>query len=240
MQFNVIGFLIFLAFFLPGFLAQKARDSIAPRSLKPHSPVADVGEFVLAGVWVHILLIVFFRLFFVFFAKYYFAAMQDVLHLGHPQDFFWRFPKFTFGYLILSLSLGYILGGIQGWLILRQPVRNWLLNNKIFGGFLLKLGVFGFLQEHPVWFYAFQQKAPRTQVFVEVEMRDGRGFYTGELQSYGIVDDSEENKDFYIVDVHYKQARSDEYVRLPCNGLLLNAKNVTSLQVFKTVSPLDA
>src|SRR6266849_6007452 len=64
MQFDVTGFLIFLAFILPGFVAQKARFSLAPRSLKPLSPVGEVGEFVLASVWVHSLLAVAIRMYF--------------------------------------------------------------------------------------------------------------------------------------------------------------------------------
>jgi len=240
MQFDVFSFAIFLAFFLPGLLAQKARDSIAPRSLKPHSAIMDAGEFVLAGVVVHAFLIIAIYVFSLFFARGYFAVMKSTLRCGHFYSLFWGSPRFVCAYFVVSLGVGYFVGGVQGWLILRQPVRNWVLSNATLSRLMLKLKVFGFLQEQPVWYFVFQQKEPRTQVFVEVEMSNNGGFYTGELQSYGIVDDSEENKDFYIVDVHYKAARPDDYVRLSCEGVLLNAKNVASLQVFKTIATMGS
>jgi len=65
-------------------------------------------------------------------------------------------------------------------------------------------------------------------------MKDSAGFYTGELTSYGLVDDSEENKDFYITGASFKPDRDAAYKQLSCDGLLLNFKNVASLQVVKT------
>jgi hypothetical protein len=96
MQFDITGFAIFLAFILPGFVAQKSRDSIVPRSLKPLSPVSEVGEFVLAGVW-------------------------RVL---------WTYRFFSLLYFVLSLFVGYLLGLLQGVLILRQPLRNWAVTKS--------------------------------------------------------------------------------------------------------------
>ena len=88
MQFDLTGFLIFLGFILPGFVAQKARDSITPRPLKPQSLVADVGEFVLAGVWVHVLLLIAIRVFFFVFCE---AALRTV-RVRPPLRFSSQFP----------------------------------------------------------------------------------------------------------------------------------------------------
>jgi len=38
-------------------------------------------------------------------------------------------------------------------------------------------------------------------------MKEGGGFYTGELKSYGIVSDSERNKDFLLVNASIKKPR---------------------------------
>ena len=66
-------------------------------------------------------------------------------------------------------------------------------------------------------------------------MKDNAGFYTGELKSYGILDDSQKSKDFYLVNVYFKQSRLDTYIRLKCEGVLLNFDDVTTIQVARIV-----
>jgi hypothetical protein len=189
MQFDVTGFLIFLAFILPGFLAQRARYSLAPRSLKPLSPVAEVGEFVLAGVWVHVTLVVLFRLYFLAFGEQHFEALiSTVSYLSLPK-FLWEYRAFAFTYLVLSLAVGYCFGFVQGWLIIKQPIRRWIARMPLPKRMLKRVGIPGFLQEDPVWYFVLKQKSAATMVFLEVEMKNGAGTYTGRLTSYGILDD---------------------------------------------------
>lgn len=64
-------------------------------------------------------------------------------------------------------------------------------------------------------------------------MKSGAGFYTGQLESYGILDDSEREKDFYLVRAHYKVSVQDKYQRLHGDGVLLNFGDVESIQVTK-------
>ncbi len=71
-------------------------------------------------------------------------------------------------------------------------------------------------------------------MFLEVEMKNNAGFYTGELKSYGILDDSEKSKDFYLESVHFKQNRSDSYISLKCDGILLNFEDVASILVVRS------
>jgi hypothetical protein len=234
MQFDITGFLIFLGFVLPGFVAQKSRDSIVPRSLKPFSTLAEVGEFVLAALWVHLILILAFRVFFLFAAKQYFGGFVNTFHYGSLQNFCWSFRALLFSYLVLSLVLGYFFGFLQGWLVLRQPVRNWVLERRALASLLAKIGIPGFLKEQPVWYFALKLDSPSTTVFVEVEMKNSAGFYTGVLLSYGILDDCVKSKDFFLVEVQFKQSRNDSYVPLQCNGVLLNFEDAVSVQVIKS------
>jgi hypothetical protein len=233
MQFDITGFLIFLAFILPGLVAQKSRDSVAPRTLKPLSPVAEVGEFVLAGVWVHALLIVSLRLFFVVFAKSYFEIFASTFRYSTFPNFLWNYRVFAFNYFVASLGLGYCLGFFYGWLIIKQPIRSWALSKSLPAQLFNKLGVPGFLAEQPVWYFVFKQTSSLTAIFLEVEMKDSKGFYTGNLASYGILDDSIKSKDFYLEKVSFRQERSAQYVALKCNGLLLNFEDVMSIQVIR-------
>src|SRR5271168_1465399 len=96
---------------------------------------------------------------------------------------------------------------------------------------LRRLGVPGFLREEPVWYSVLKRESAETQVFLEVEMKDGAGFYTGRLRSYGILDDSVKSKDFYLEDVYFKETRPGVFARLQCGGVLLNFEDVASIQV---------
>jgi len=238
MQFDIIGFLIFLGFILPGFVAQKARGSIVPRSLKPLSTVAEVGEFVLAGVWVHLTLIVVLRVVFLEFGTQYFAVLADTFQYGTLRGFLWDYRRLIFSYFVLSLAVGYGVGFLQGWQIIRQPVRSWITDRRLPSRLLEKMGITGFLEEQPVWYFVLKQASRSTVVFLEVEMKNAAGFYTGELRSYGILDDSVKSKDFYLSSVHFKQDRPHPYAPLKCDGILLNFEDVVSIRVVKTQSDI--
>lgn len=233
MQFDITGFAIFLAFILPGVVAQKSRESIVPRSLKPLSPVSEVGEFVLAGVWVHVLLALGIRLFFFVFATDFFQQLTTNFEYETFTRFLWHYRTFVFGYFVCSLLFGQCFGLFQGVLILRQPIRKWAVSKSIPTKILSKLGITGFLDEQPVWYFVFKQTRGLKAIFVEVQMKDQCGFYTGQLISYGILDDSVKSKDFYLEKVHFKQNLADEYTPLRCDGVLLNFEDVASIQVTR-------
>jgi hypothetical protein len=139
----------------------------------------------------------------------------------------------------LSLLVGYGFGFFQGALIIRQPIRRWVVSKPFPNRILRRLGVPGFLQEDPVWYFVLRQRSPDTMVFLEVEMKNGAGIYTGTLKSYGILDDSVKSKDFYLEDVYFKENRSGSFVGLRCDGVLVNFEDVLSVQVVK-VEPQDA
>src|ERR1700730_2265054 len=226
MQFDITGLLIFLAFILPGFVAQKARYSLVPRSLKPLSPVGEVGEFVLTGVWIHISLAIGTRVCFWILAEQHFAVLKNTFYYGTLPQFLWVHRILIFVYFILSLVAGYGFGFCQGVLIIKQPIRRWIVRKPFPNRVLKSLGVPGFLQEDPVWYFVLRQKSPDTMVFLEVEMKDGAGIYTGALKSYGILDDSVKSKDFYLEDVAFKENRSSAFVQLTCDGVLMNFEDV--------------
>ena len=233
MQFDITGFLIFLGFILPGFVAQKTRYSLVPRPVKPLPPVGEVGELVLTGVWIHILLTIAFRLYFAFVQQEYFGTLVTFFHFEGLRQFLWNYRKLAFSYFVISLVTGYCFGFMHGLFILKQPLRSWLVTKTLPATVLRTLGVTGFLQEEPVWYFVLKQHSAATMVFLDVEMKDGRGFYTGTLKSYGILDDSVKTKDFYIEAVYFKEKRQDAYVALKCDGVLLNTDDVAAIQVVK-------
>jgi hypothetical protein len=233
MQFDITGFAIFLAFILPGVIAQKSRDSLVPRSLKPLSAASEVGEFVLAGVWVHVFLLLTARFFFLFIATEYFQHLAMDFAYDSLTRFLWNYRRFIFGYFVVSLLLGYPLGFLQGVLILKQPLRKWATNSRFPTKVLMKLGVTGFLEEQPIWYFVLKQTRGLRAIFVQVEMKNAAGFYTGQLISYGILDDSVKSKDFYLEKVYFKQTNMEQYAPIQCDGLLLNFEDVLTIQVTR-------
>jgi hypothetical protein len=233
MQFDITGLLIFLVFILPGLLAQRARRSLVPQSLKPLSTVAEVGEYVLSGVWVHVFMLFAFWVWCWIFNRQYLEALTNSLSFGSFPNFLRAYRAFVFYYLVASLVIGYSLGFVQGWLILRQPIRSWMVRQQSINRVLNTFGIPGFLQEDPVWYFVLKQQSANTMVFVEVEMKGGVGFYTGRLRSYGILDDSVKSKDFYLEGVYFKESRSASFAAVDCDGLLLNFEDVASIQVRK-------
>jgi hypothetical protein len=239
MQFDLTGLLIFLALILPGFVAQKAQYSVVPRSLKPLSSVGEIGEFILTGVWIHLFLLVGVRFVFWIFAEGYFAILENTFYYSTPRSFLWGHRVFVLAYFVLSLAAGYGFGFVQGVFVLKQPIRSWLVRRPFPKRMLLKLGVPGFLQDDPVWYFVLKQKSPETMVFLEVEMKNAAGIYAGTLKSYGILDDSVKSKDFYLEDVHFKENRAGAFVRLDCDGVLVNFEDAVTIQVVK-VEPEEA
>jgi hypothetical protein len=98
---------------------------------------------------------------------------------------------------------------------------------------LLRLGIRAFLQEAPVWYEALRDKNRHDRTFVEVKMKQNGGFYTGELKSYGIVSDSEPNKDFLLINVAYKKQAHDAYITVEADGILLNFAEAQSISFIK-------
>ena len=64
-------------------------------------------------------------------------------------------------------------------------------------------------------------------------MKGTSGFYAGELKMFAIVDDSERQKDIYLVNVFYRKSEQDNYAPLEGDGVLLNFGDIDAIQVIK-------
>lgn len=243
MTFDITGLLIFLLGILPGFLAQQTRYSIFPRSLKPKSVIEETGYYIFNSILVHALLILLFSVYMLTWSPSASAEFSQSIAQHTPSEWIWKHWILTATYFGASLAGGFLFGLFRGWLALRQPIRNWLAKYQRFDRFLTWFGIWLFLQEDPVWFHVFRQQTDDETIFLQVKMKSGAGFYTGQLESYGILDDSEREKDFYLVRAHYKVSVQDKYQRLHGDGVLLNFGDVESIQVTKIcagqVAPSD-
>lgn len=132
--------------------------------------------------------------------------------------------------------LGSVLGAIRGISERDRRIGTWLAGNRWLSPLLVRFGVLAFLEEAPVWYEALRQKTRNERTFVEVKMKERAGFYTGELKSYGIVSDSERNKDFLLVNAAYKKTEESAYVPMDVDGILLNFADAESMAVIKKKS----
>lgn len=229
MEFSFVSLFVFVVFILPGFLAQRSKQAIFPRSLRPMGTLEEAGSLVFSSVLVHSLLCALLLVF---------TSVSCVLIQGGPRGsalLLWHHPWRTLSYLWTALALGYFLGFIEGWLLLRQPVRTWLLDEGL-RPLLERIGVPALLDERPIWFDVLS-RPPSETVFVEVALKHDAGYYTGELKTFAIVDDTERNKDFCLTEVHFKKQDNEPYSRVPCSNLLLNFEDVYSLRVSIQPSP---
>jgi hypothetical protein len=237
MTFDVTGLLIFLLAVVPGFLAQQARSLLIPRSLRTQSILEETGNYVFNSVLVHLLLLGGFRVCLGLLR----SPAPGALGLAIAQKQFgpwaWQHRYLIAFYFVASLVLGSLLGVLRGIAERDRAIGTLLADIPWLSQFLVRLGVLSFLEEAPVWYEALKQKARHERTFVAVRMKDGKGFYTGELKSYGIVSDSERNKDFLLVNVAYKTTEEGRYVPMDADGVLLNFADAESVAFIKDINP---
>jgi hypothetical protein len=236
MTFDVTGLLIFLLAIAPGFLAQQARTRLVPRPLRTQSALEETGNYVLNSVLVHLFLLATFRGLLAL-AK---SSTPAALGLAFAQKQFgfwaWQHRYLITSYFVASLILGFALGVFRGIAERDGLIGTWLAELGWLSRLLVRLGFFSFLGEAPVWYEALKQKTREERTFVEVKMKEGRGFYAGELKSYGIVSDSERNKDFLLVNVAYKTTEEGRYVPMDADGVLLNFADAESVAFIKEMN----
>lgn len=237
MTFDVTGLLIFLLAIVPGFVAQQSRYSIIPRSLQEKSLVEETGDYVLNSVFIHLIVLSCFRIYLLLSDPATLATGSLAVEQRKLLEWFWQHHYLVFIYYLASLAVGFFLGLFRGVLSRSQPFRNWIAGFKPFRWLLTKAGIIGFLQDEPVWYGVLRQRTKDEITFVEIRMKDDRGFYAGELKSYGILRDSERNKDFYITNAYHKKSSTEEFTRLNADGVLLNFGDVESMQVIKRNYP---
>ena len=186
---------------------------------------------------VHLVLLGSFRVAFVVFRSEAPATLGAAIAQKQLPDWAWQHRYLVLFYYFASMLLGCVLGTLRGVAEREGRIGAWLADNRFLRPLLLHLGVRAFLEEAPVWYEALREKTRDEHTFVQVKMKQDGGFYTGELKSYGIVSDSDPNKDFLLVNVSYKKQGNDAYVKLDADGLLLNFADAESISFIKQTTP---
>lgn len=239
MTFDATGLLIFLLAIVPGFLAEQSRHSIVPRSLQHKSPLEQTGEYVVNSVFIHLFFLTAFRVFLSWLNSSALTTFGQAAAQKKLTEWGWEHRYLVLSYFVASLIGGFFFGLLRGVLALNQPIRKGLASRRWFALLLEKLGIHSFLQEEPVWYGVLRQASKGELTFVQIRMKGNGGYYTGELRSYGILEDSKRDKDFYLVNVYFRKPDEGAYTKLHVDGVLLNFADVESMEVIKRVRDHD-
>ena len=233
MAFDATGILVFLLAIVPGFVAQQARHSITPRSVEPRTVLEETGDYVLNSVFIHAFLLIAFRLAFSLFSPSVLREINDAVEQNKLLRWGWQHHYIVLFYYSTALLFGVLVGLVRGSLSLSQPLRKWLVGRAWARKLLPNAGIFSFLREEPVWYEVLRQRSIDELTFLEVRMKAAGGFCSGELKMFAIVDDSERQKDIYLVNAFYRKSEQDNYVPLDGDGVLLNFGDIDAIQVIK-------
>jgi hypothetical protein len=237
MTFDSTGLLIFLLAIVPGFIAQQSRHSVSPRSLPQKTVLEETGEYVVNSVFVHLLLIATFTALLRKWKPSILATADLAVQQRKLFDWAWDQRRVMFVYFLMSLGVGFALGILRGVLALNQPIRKWLLRFSWCRSALTKAGILSFLQEEPVWWGVLRQNHKDEVTFIRAKMKAGGDFYAGELRSYGILGDSDREKDFSLIHVYHGASSNVAFRQLDADGILLNFADVEVFEIMKRFVP---
>jgi hypothetical protein len=239
LKFDFSTILLVIVAVIPGLFAQRTRNQLVPRSFAPQGASAELAELVALGVATHGILA---------FLSATILFLLGWLRKGNPDYFFSKidsllagqwFSQHTievsliaFSYVIFSFFVSHWLGFVNGLLRLKSPVTTklfakatWLRN---------WFDVAGLLGERPIIYEVLNptlDHGTTKSVFLEVEMKNGLGFYSGQLSQFAIVRDEEPHKPIYLIDVWFKKERSDDYESIETDGIMIDLAEAATLLV---------
>jgi len=138
-------------------------------------------------------------------------------------------------YICISIAAGYALGIVNGWLNLNHPILRLIESSPRVTKHLQRLGIFSLLEERPLSFEMFTGEAVsrRTDLiyFLELQLRDEKGFVTGELVKFAIVKDEEPHRPILLRDAQFKHDRGDDYKPMEGDRILIDLADALLVQV---------
>jgi len=239
LKFDVSTILLVIVAVIPGLFAQRIRNQLVPRSFAPQGASAELAELVALGISTHGILV---------FLSATILLLVGWLRKGNPDYFFSRFDSLlagqwcsqhiveasliAFGYVFVSFFFSHWLGFIYGVWRSNSPFTTKLLANATW---LRKwFGVTGLLGERPIIYEVLNPALDHDtakSVFVEIEMKDGLGFYSGQLRLFAVVQDDEPHKPIFLIDVWFRKERSDDYESVETDGIMIDLADAATLLV---------
>jgi hypothetical protein len=246
MKIDISAVAIVLAFVAPGYFAYLNRNHFAPRSLAPKGPTEEFAGFVVVSAIIHSILAL---------VAMILAAVAGLAGMAahlHPLWVFYWADQVDFqtwltihksaglgllsAYFLLSCGFGYLSGlplalldlNWQGW-----PWR-WVQSGKR-GLWLRRRGVRGIFGEHPAIYGALRPDLDAdgrlNYVLVEAQLRDSKGFYTGQVASYSISKDEDAHKLILLRDASFRPDDASHYIPVSNKTVLLDLADVLVLRI---------
>lgn len=224
--------LIFLFAVLPGAVARRAKNALVPRSLETPTAVSEIGDYVLTSAWIHFIILSLFRVIIpLLFGKLYLASvLTEIRQGGFGKELFFDHWELSATYFLVMVISAYFFGILRGY-----QIRTKRFQKSLFKRFGLTVT----LEKRTLWNVIMDgDDAEIFDTWLEVELKDGKGFYQGRLKTYAIVADNERNKEFYLKPASFKEKRGDKYEPLPqAAGVLLTFDEVLSIRVARLKRP---
>ena len=233
MTFDITGLILFLVAVMPGFVAQQSRHTLVPRPLESKTALEETGEYVLNSLLVHLFSLICFREVLIVLDPRLLFTLGQAISGQSVRVWGYEHRYLAIIYLCTTLAAGFLLGLLRGYVALTQPVRSGLSHYKWSQKILKSLHIPSFIQDGPVWHDVLRDRGVETLTVVQIRMKSGC-FYTGALERYSILKDSEKNKDFYLVNAHFRPTCSEPYQEMRCRGVLLNFSDVEAIEISKT------
>jgi Family of unknown function (DUF6338)/Protein of unknown function (DUF2934) len=230
--------LLVIAAVIPGLFAQRTRNQLVPRSFAPQGATSELAELVALGLSTHGILAFVAAIVFLLCGwlrhgngDYYSSLVDSLIATQWYSRNVIEAWLIASAYGFLSFFFSHWLGFIYGLWRSRSPLTTRLFANATW---LRRFGITGLLGEQPI-IYGVLNPEPdggtTKSVFVEVQMKDGLGFYSGQLSQFAIVKDDEPHKPIYLIDVWYKKERTANYELLQTDGLMLDLADAAPLLV---------
>jgi hypothetical protein len=236
LKFDFSTLLLVIVAIIPGLFAQRTRNQLAPRSFAPQGASAELAELVALGVATHGTLAFISAIILFLFGwlrkgdpDYFFSELDSLIAGQWCSQHIIEASLIAFIYIFFSFLISHWLGFIYGLFRLKSPFTT-MLFTKLQRWF----GIDGLLGERPIIYEVLNpdnNNGIAKSVFVEVEMKDGLGFYSGQLFQFAIVRDEEPHKPIFLIDVYFKKERNDDYKSVETDGIMIDLADVATLLV---------
>ena len=236
-DFSTIFLVIFLI--LPGLFSSRSQYTVAPRSLEDQGATEELADFVVQGLAVHLAMAFSIALALCIAGRFHygdFTVYLKSLDASDPHRWVQHHVSeaiLLFGmYVLLTFFVGHLFGLFIGVWRLRRPVNSFVWSRF---HWFRRLGITGSLGERPIIYEvlnpSLDPEGEFSIVFVEAEMKNSLGFYSGQVSQYAVVKDSEAHKEIYLTEVWFRLLRDEEYLKVEAEGVLIDLADVATLRV---------
>ena len=248
MRLDLPTLFIFIVAVVPGLFAQRTRNQLVPQSFAPQGASAELAELIALGVATQGILAFLAAAILSFTGwllrgnyRYFFSKIDSLIASQWCSQHILEASLVASGYVFVSFFFSHWLGFLYGLMRSNSPITRKVFAKAVW--LQRWFGVTGLLGERPIIYEVLnpeQDHGEAQSVFVEVELKNGLGFYSGQLSQFAIVKDDEPHKPIYLIDVWFKKDRGDEYESIKTDGVMIDLADAATLLVEKVDMKTEA